>query len=302
MAPASWSSSRPRAREPPESSSYVSLPSAPDETIVSMSGPVDPAPTATYPYPRSGDVVVVPTYDERDNILTLLNRTLAVADVHVLVVDDSSPDGTADLIREHPEFGRRVRLLVREEKSGLGAAYRAGFAWALTHGYERILQMDADLSHPPESVPALLAALDDHDLAVGSRYVAGGAVRNWSVSRRFISWAGNVYVRIVLGLPVRDATAGFKAFRAEALETIGAVSSHSNGYCFQIENTWQAARHGLSVTEVPITFTDREVGVSKMSSAIVLEAIVRVLGWRFATFRHTPWQPVPVSAGFSRDD
>ncbi len=223
---------------------------------------------------------MIPTYNERANIDEVLDRVLAAADSDVLVVDDNSPDGTALLVAGRPEWRHRVHLVIRAEKQGLGAAYREGFSWALDHEYGRIVQMDADLSHPPERLPALLAALEDHDVAVGSRYVAGGGVRNWALSRRLISWAGNQYVRLVLGLPVRDATAGFKAFRAEALESIGAVSSHSNGYCFQIENTWQAVRQGLSVVEVPITFTDRTRGQSKMSSAIVLEAVLRVLRWR----------------------
>jgi dolichol-phosphate mannosyltransferase len=229
-------------------------------------------------------LVVIPTYEEAANILEVLDRVLRAApDVHVLVVDDSSPDGTGDLVTAHSEHRERVHLLVRPAKAGLGAAYRAGFAWASNRGYAAVVQMDADLSHPPEKVPELIAALDQHDVAVGSRYVRGGAVQNWSLSRRVISRLGNIYVGLVLRLPVRDATAGFKAFRADALETIGAVGSQSNGYCFQIENTWQAVRHGLSVTEVPITFTDRTRGQSKMSGAIVLEAVVRVLGWRLSS-------------------
>ena len=226
-------------------------------------------------------LVVIPTYEESANIHEVLDRVLAAAPrVHVLVVDDNSPDGTADLVTAHPEHRSRVHLIVRPAKAGLGAAYRAGFAWALNRGYPAVVQMDADLSHPPERVPALLDALAEYDVAVGSRYVRGGRVRNWPLPRRLISRLGNVYVGLVLQLPVRDATAGFKAFRTDALTTIGVVDSQSNGYCFQIENTWQAVRHGLRVTEVPITFTDRSRGSSKMSGAIVLEAIVRVLGWR----------------------
>ena len=141
--------------------------------------------------------------------------------------------------------------------------------------------MDADLSHPPERVPALLAALEHADVAIGSRYVHGGRVRDWPLRRRAISRGGNVYVRLVLGMPVRDATAGFKAFRREALQEIGALNSESNGYCFQIENTWNASRLGLRITEVPITFTDRALGTSKMTGDIVREAMLRVLGWRW---------------------
>ena len=227
-------------------------------------------------------LVVVPTYDEAANVGPVLSALVAaVPDAHVLVVDDNSPDGTADLVAARADHGERVFLLRRPGKAGLGAAYRAGFAWALNRSYDAVVQMDADLSHPPDRVRALVEALADADVAIGSRYVRGGSVRDWSVSRRVVSWLGNVYVRLVLALPVRDATAGFKAFRSDALREIGVLTSHSNGYCFQIENTWQAVRHGLRVVEVPITFTDRAAGTSKMSGRIVLEAVVRVLGWRY---------------------
>ena len=234
-------------------------------------------------------LVVVPTYDEAENIATAIARVqAALPAAHVLVVDDASPDGTGDLVASRPDHGTAVHLLRRPGKAGLGAAYRAGFAWALDHGYDVVVQMDADLSHPPERLPALVAALDDADMSVGSRYCRGGGVENWSWSRRLISWLGNVYVRLVLGLPVRDATAGFKAYRADALREIGALTSHSNGYCFQVENTWQAVRRGLRVTEVPITFTDRTLGQSKMSGAIVLEAVLRVVAWRVRPAAHDP--------------
>ncbi|MEP7092246.1 MAG: polyprenol monophosphomannose synthase, partial [Nocardioidaceae bacterium] len=193
-------------------------------------------------------------------------------------------------VTNHPAFGDRVHLLVRDEKTGLGAAYRAGFGRALAGDYEAIVQMDADLSHPPERLPALLAALHDADMAIGSRYVHGGGVRSWKLGRRAISRGGNLYVRIVLGMPVHDATAGFKAFRREALEQIGAVDSESDGYCFQIENTWRASRLGLRITEVPITFQDRTLGQSKMSGDIVREAMLRVLTWRWREItQHTPF-------------
>ena len=228
-------------------------------------------------------VVIVPTYDEAANVTRLLEAVHAAApDTDVLVVDDNSPDGTATVVAGHPGFGDWIHLLERPDKAGLGAAYRAGFAWALERGYDRVAQMDADLSHPPERLPALLDALDDADVAVGSRYVGGGGVRHWSWSRRLLSWAGNRYVRAVLGTGVRDNTAGFKAFRSTALEEIGVLDSRSNGYSFQIENTWRAAQAGLAVSEVPITFTDRTEGSSKMSAAIAVEALLRVLAWRFA--------------------
>ncbi len=197
-------------------------------------------------------VVIVPTYNEAEGISAMLDAVLGEApDVDILVVDDNSPDGTAMLVAGHREYGHRLHLLMRLEKDGLGAAYRDGFRWALAGSYDAIVQMDADLSHPPERVPALLAALEHADVAIGSRYVRGGSVRNWPLRRRAISRGGNVYVRLVLGMPVHDATAGFKAFRREALEAIGAVHSESNGYRFQIENTWRASRLGLRITEVP---------------------------------------------------
>jgi dolichol-phosphate mannosyltransferase len=227
-------------------------------------------------------VIVIPTYCEAANIRTVLDGVLAEArSTDVLVVDDNSPDGTAARVRSHPQFRRRVHLLGRPGKAGLGAAYRAGFGWAIEAGYDAIVQMDADLSHPPERVPALLDALQGADVAIGSRYVRGGAVRDWPLRRRFISWAGNVYVRLVLGLPVHDTTAGFKAFRRDALLRIRVLDSESNGYCFQIENTWRACRAALTVIEVPITFSDRGLGESKMSPDIVREALRRVLVWRW---------------------
>ena len=232
-------------------------------------------------------VVIVPTYNEAEGIVAMLDAVLISApDADILVVDDDSPDGTAGLVTAHREHGQRLHLLSRSKKEGLGAAYRAGFNWALARPYDAIVQMDADLSHPPERVPALLAALAHADVAIGSRYVRGGGVRNWPWLRRAISRGGNVYVRLVLGIPIHDATAGFKAFRRAALETIGAVNSESNGYCFQIENTWRASRLGLRITEVPITFTDREVGTSKMTGDIVREAMLRVLGWRWRELAH----------------
>lgn len=232
--------------------------------------------------PHGRAVVVIPTYDERENITTVLDEVLAAASVDVLVVDDSSPDGTADVVRAHPAHGTRVQLLVRTDKEGLGAAYRAGLGWALDAGYERIAQMDADLSHPPARLPDLLAALEHHDVAVGSRYVDGGAIDAWSPSRRLISRVGNAYVRLMLDLPVRDATAGFKAFTADALRTIDVATSQADGYGFQIESSWRADRRGLSLVEVPIVFTDRRAGASKMSTRIVVEALRMVWRWRRA--------------------
>lgn len=231
-------------------------------------------------------IVVIPTYDEADNIRTVIDRVQsAPPGLDVLVVDDNSPDGTAAIVERHPGYLDDVFLLRHGEKTGLGAAYRAGFHWALNWHYDAVVQMDADLSHPPEQVPALIAALDDTDLSIGSRYVAGGGISDWSWSGRLISRAGSTYVRLVLRLLVHDTTAGFKAFRSQALEQIGATEAAAEGYCFQIENTWRAARLGLRMTEVPITFTDRVAGTSKMSSGVVTEALWRVLMWRGVEIR-----------------
>lgn len=246
-------------------------------------------------------IVVIPTYNEALGVETVLDAVLrATPDADILVVDDNSPDGTGVLVNAHPQYGHQVFLLSRAEKDGLGAAYRAGFAWAEARSYDVIVQMDADLSHPPAKIPELVAALDTADIAIGSRYVTGGGVRNWSLSRRLISWAGNTYVRAVLGLRVRDATAGFRAFRRDSLLRLGALDSQSNGYSFQIENTWRASRLGLTTTEVPIIFTDRTVGESKMSTAIVREAVTRVLVWRWNEIRHSR-RTLAVSMGRPHD-
>ncbi|MET1004722.1 MAG: polyprenol monophosphomannose synthase [Propionibacteriaceae bacterium] len=243
-------------------------------------------------------LVIIPTYNEAEGILAVIEAVLREAPaVDILVVDDDSPDGTAEIVVAHRELHRRLHLLSRRAKEGLGAAYRAGFSWALARPYDAIVQMDADLSHPPERVPALLAALESADVAIGSRYVHGGVVSNWPLQRRAISRGGSIYVRLVLGLGVRDATAGFKAFRREALESIGAVDSESSGYCFQIENTWRASRLGLRITEVPITFTDRALGTSKMTGGIVGEAMLRVLTWRWRELAH----PSPTTPGRRRE-
>jgi dolichol-phosphate mannosyltransferase len=236
--------------------------------------------------PHVRRLVVMPTYQEAATITAALDAVLRQAPgVDVLVVDDSSPDGTADLVRTHRAFGTSVHLLVRAEKNGLGAAYRAGFAWALNEDYHQVAQMDADLSHPANRLPALFAALAEADVAVGSRYVPGGKVDNWGLHRRLLSRGGNVYVRAVLGTGVRDSTAGFKAFRRDALLAIEVLASESSGYAFQIENTWRAHRRGLRIVEVPITFTDRAAGKSKMSGPIAREALRRALLWRLAEVR-----------------
>lgn len=231
-------------------------------------------------------VVIIPTYNEASGINEVLDAVIYAAPrTDILVVDDNSPDGTAALVRSHPAFGRQIYLLSRPGKAGLGAAYRAGFAWALERDYEVIVQMDADLSHPPTQVPNLIAALRNYDVAVGSRYVPGGAVANWPLRRRLLSRIGNIYVRLVLSVTIHDTTAGFRAFRRHALIDLGVQDSEANGYAFQIENTWRADRLGLRVIEVPITFTDRTTGASKMSSAIAREAITLAALWRWHELR-----------------
>ena len=219
--------------------------------------------------------VCLPTYNERENVESMV-RALGDKGVRVLVVDDNSPDGTgeiADRLAEELDF---VGVLHRERKEGLGPAYIAGFRRALADGAELVLEMDCDFSHDPNDVPRLIAAADDADLVLGSRYVEGGGVRNWGRLRRFVSAGGSAYARIILGLPDRDLTGGFKCYRRAVLETIALDRISSKGYAFQIETTYRARHAGYSVTEVPIVFVDREEGHSKMSRAIVLEAVWRV--------------------------
>jgi dolichol-phosphate mannosyltransferase len=210
-------------------------------------------------------------------------RALGGKDVRVLVIDDNSPDGTGELADRLAAELDYVDVLHREQKEGLGPAYLAGFHRALADGAELVLEMDCDFSHDPDDVPRLLAAVEEGaDLALGSRYVKGGAVRNWGLVRRFVSAGGSLYARVLLGVNIRDLTGGFKCFRREVLEAIDLGSIHSRGYAFQIEVTYRALRRGFRVVEIPITFADREVGGSKMSRAIVAEAIWKVPGLRLA--------------------
>lgn len=225
-------------------------------------------------------LVVIPTYNEASNILSMLARVRAsTPQVHILVVDDNSPDATADLVRKAAKDDAGIYLLARPGKGGLGAAYRAGFAWGLDHGYEVLVEMDADGSHQPEQLPRLLAAIEDADLVIGSRWVPGGEVVNWPLSRKILSLGGNLYTRICLGISVRDATAGYRAFRSDAVKRINMLSGSSQGYVFQVDNTFRAAKAGLRIVEVPIEFIERVSGVSKMSKAIVIEAMASVTLW-----------------------
>lgn len=230
--------------------------------------------------PTASVLVVIPTYNERDNLEPLLSRLHEVAPAaHVLVVDDSSPDGTGELADKLAAADERVRVLHRPGKAGLGAAYLAGFADGLQGDYEVVVEMDADGSHAPEDLPALLAALDDADLVIGSRYVPGGRVVNWPTHREWLSRGGNLYSRLALGVPIRDITGGFRVFRREVLEELALGDIASQGYCFQVDMAWRAVQAGFRVREVPITFTERERGSSKMSQAIVAEALWRVTRW-----------------------
>jgi dolichol-phosphate mannosyltransferase len=225
-------------------------------------------------------VVCLPTYNERENLEPML-RALADKDVHILVIDDNSPDGTGELADRLAAELDYVEVLHRERKEGLGPAYLAGFRRALSGDAELVLEMDCDFSHDPDDVPRLIAAVaDGTDVALGSRYVPGGGVRNWGLLRRVISAGGSLYARVVLGVQVRDLTGGFKCYRRSVLETIELDSIHSKGYAFQIETTYRTLRAGFKVVEVPITFADREVGGSRMSKAIVAEAIWKVPGLR----------------------
>ncbi|SEF22005.1 dolichol-phosphate mannosyltransferase [Amycolatopsis pretoriensis] len=225
-------------------------------------------------------LVVIPTYNERENLGPILDRLHKVLpDVHVLVVDDGSPDGTGELADERAAANDHVHVLHRTEKAGLGAAYIAGFRWGLAREYNTIVEMDADGSHAPEDLPRLLDAVGDADLAIGSRYVPGGAVVNWPVKRQVLSRGANVYSQIALGMRTRDITAGFRAYRRPVLEKLALDEVNSHGYCFQIDLTIRTADAGFEIVEVPITFTEREIGESKMDGSIIGEAFVRVATW-----------------------
>jgi len=229
-----------------------------------------------------GAVVCLPTYNERENLEQVLDA-LEPHGVRVLVIDDNSPDGTGDLADRLAAERHWVSVLHRERKEGLGPAYLAGFREVLAGGAEYVLEMDADLSHDPAVVPRLIeACTNGADVALGSRYVEGGGTENWGRGRRIVSAGGSLYARLLLGVPVRDLTGGFKCFRREVLERIDLDAVHSRGYAFQIELTYRALRKGFRIVEVPIVFADRTHGHSKMSRGIFLEAVVRVPALRFA--------------------
>ena len=225
-------------------------------------------------------LVVIPTYNEAETLEPVVARMRAsVPEADVLVVDDGSPDGTGDIADRLVAADPAVHVLHRTQKAGLGAAYIAGFRWALAEGYDVVVEMDSDGSHAPEELPRLLTALREADLVIGSRWVPGGQIRNWPLYRQIISVGGSTYARVLLRFPVRDSTSGYRAFRRHVLEELKLDEVASQGYCFQIDLAWKTWRSGFRVREVPITFTEREVGRSKMSRAIVIEALWRVAVW-----------------------
>ncbi|MEK7501008.1 MAG: polyprenol monophosphomannose synthase [Patescibacteria group bacterium] len=223
-------------------------------------------------------IIVTPTYNERDNLPELVERifSLGLADTKLVVVDDNSPDGTAEVAEE---LAQRypIDLIRRGQKSGLGTAYAAAFKKILPERPDYIIQMDADLSHEPEVIPQMLQEIQNCDVVLGSRYVAGGKIKNWDITRRLVSRWGNFYARLILGLPYRDLTSGFKCWRREVLEKIDLDKLSSVGYNFQIETTYRAHRLGYKVCEIPITFTERKTGVSKFNLGIILESFVKVI-------------------------
>ena len=225
-------------------------------------------------------LVVLPTFNEIMNVEPMLRSLREIVPLcDVLVVDDSSPDGTADKAKQLSGELGQVEILQRAKKSGLGGAYRAGFAWGIEHGYDQFVEIDCDFSHDPAALPSMLEVARTHDVVIGSRYVKGGSIPKWSVPRLLLSRGGNQYASIMLGLGVTDATAGYRVYSKEALERIDFQSVLADGYGFQIEMTYRAKRGGASIIEVPISFTDRTMGESKMSGGIILEALWLVTKW-----------------------
>jgi len=225
-------------------------------------------------------LIIIPTYNEAENIDQIVTRArAAVPEADILVADDHSPDGTGRLADQLAAADEQVHVMHRLGKEGLGAAYLAGFEWGINAGYDVLVEMDADGSHQPEQLPTLLAALVGADLVLGSRWVKGGRVLNWPRSREFLSRGGNLWTRLALGIPLRDATGGYRAFRRETLLGLGLDNVASAGYCFQVDLAWRALKAGYRVVEVPITFVERERGDSKMSQRIVVEALIRTTWW-----------------------
>jgi len=235
-------------------------------------------------------LIIVPTYNEKENIAGIINAVLAQGDdIDILVVDDNSPDGTGKIIDRLAASETRIHVIHREGKLGLGSAYIAGFKWALANTDTRfVFEMDADFSHDPNAIPELLEAMKDHDLVLGSRYLYGITVINWPLSRLILSYGANVYTRIITGLPLKDSTGGFKCFRRETLEQLPLDTIRSDGYSFQIEMNFFCWKKGFRIVEIPIIFTDRRVGISKMSRKIIWEAMFMV--WRLRFMNPRRWK------------
>jgi dolichol-phosphate mannosyltransferase len=228
-------------------------------------------------------LVVIPTYNERENLpLIVAGVRTAAPEVYILVADDNSPDGTGEVADGLAASDQSVQVLHRANKAGLGAAYLEAFQWAKDKNFDVVVEMDADGSHSPTDLVKILAALTDSDVVLGSRWVKGGRVVNWPKSREMLSRGGNIYTRLWLGIPLKDATGGFRAYRMSALNKMDLAKVESQGYCFQVDMAWRAVRCGLRITEVPITFLEREIGESKMNQAIVKEALWRVTQWGLA--------------------
>jgi dolichol-phosphate mannosyltransferase len=224
-------------------------------------------------------LVIIPTYNEADNLPQLLPTVLKLGDhFNILIVDDGSPDGTGNLVKQLQKSEPRIHLIERPGKMGLGTAYVAGFRYAIANGFDYVFEMDADFSHDPNELPHLLAKAEEFDLVIGSRYIQGVNVVNWPMRRLLLSYFANIYTRVITGMPVRDATGGFKCFKRQVLESIDLDAIHSNGYAFQIEMNFKTWRKGYKIHEIPIIFVDRRIGVSKMSKSIVYEAVWMV--WR----------------------
>jgi dolichol-phosphate mannosyltransferase len=254
----------------------------------------DPVSRVAGDRPTLHTLVIIPTFNELENLPLILQRLhQSRPDVHVLVVDDNSPDGTGQLADELASADPdRIHVMHRTVKDGLGAAYLAGFGWGLSHNYSTLVEMDADGSHAPEQLHRLLEAVDaGADLAIGSRYVDGGNVQNWPRRRWALSWTANTYARLALGIGIHDITAGYRAYRRDVLQKIDLDQVDSKGYCFQIDLTWRTINSGFVVVEVPITFTERELGVSKMSGSNIREALVKVAQWGISGRRNRRSEP-----------
>lgn len=234
-------------------------------------------------------LIIIPTYNERENVAEVIQRVLTVVEnLDVLVIDDNSPDGTGDLVEELQGVEPRLHLIHRQGKLGLGTAYVEGFKYALERGYSYIFEMDADLSHDPDEIPNFLMAIKDADLVIGSRYIGGVNVVNWPLRRLLLSYSASIYTRVITRLRIRDTTSGYKCFRREVLKAINLDDIRSGGYAFQIEMNWRTWMEGFRITEIPIVFVDRTVGQSKMSKSIVREAVLEVWKLGIAGFFRRP--------------